>query len=63
MTNENVNYLLKMRNDTSNFANLTIAKHFNFVENTRGDPFLIQASVSGNIIAGNRARAAIRKGA
>jgi hypothetical protein len=51
-----------MKTDTICFANLSISKHFNFApENSRGDPFLIQASVSGNIIAGNRARA-LRKG-
>lgn len=62
MTNDNKNYLLKMKTDTIGFANLAIAKHFNFApENSRGDPFLIQASVGGNIIAGNRARA-LRKG-
>ena len=44
------------------FVSMTIGKYFNFApENSRGDPFLIQTSVSGNIIAGNRARA-IRKG-
>ena len=57
-----MNYLLKMKSDTTVFATMTIGKHFNFApENSRGDPFLIQTSVSGNIIAGNRARA-IRKG-
>ena len=62
LTNENVNYLLKMKTDTIVFASMTIGKYFNFApENSRGDPFLIQTSVSGNIIAGNRARA-IRKG-
>ena len=51
-----------MKTDTTIFAAMTIAKHFNFApENSRGDPFLIQTSVSGNIIAGNRARA-LRKG-
>lgn len=40
------------------FATLAITRHFNFAnENSRGDPFLIQTSVSGNILAGNRARA------
>ena len=51
-----------MKTDTIVFASMTIGKYFNFApENSRGDPFLIQTSVSGNIIAGNRARA-IRKG-
>lgn len=41
---------------------MAIGKHFNFTaETSRGDPFLIQTSVSGNIVAGNRARA-LRKG-
>jgi len=41
---------------------MAIGKHFNFAaETSRGDPFLIQTSVSGNIVAGNRARA-LRKG-
>lgn len=62
MTSDNVNYLLKMKGDTKIFVTMTIGKYFNFApENSRGDPFLIQTSVSGNIIAGNRARA-IRKG-
>ena len=40
------------------FATLAITRPFNFAnENSRGDPFLIQTSVSGNILAGNRARA------
>ena len=47
-----------MKTDTITFATLAIAKHFNFAnENSRGDPFLIQTSVAGNILAGNRARA------
>ena len=62
LTNDNVNYLIKMKTDTTIFATMAIARHFNFApENSRGDPFLIQTSVSGNIIAGNRARA-LRKG-
>lgn len=62
LTDDNVNYLLKMKSDTAVFVSMTIGKYFNFApENSRGDPFLIQTSVSGNIIAGNRARA-IRKG-
>ena len=51
-----------MKSDTTVFATMAMAKYFNFApENSRGDPFLIQTSVSGNIIAGNRARA-LRKG-
>jgi len=46
-----------MKTDTITFATLTISKHFNFAnENSRGDPFLIQTSVAGNIVPGNRAR-------
>lgn len=57
-----MNYLLKIKTDTACFASLPIAKHFNFApEGARSDPFLIQTSVSGNIVAGNRARA-LRKG-
>jgi len=62
LTADNKNYLLKMKTDTNSFVNMSIAKHFNFAaENSRGDPFLIQASVNSNIVAGNRARA-LRKG-
>ena len=63
LNNDNVNYLLKMKSDTAGFATMAIGRHFNFApeSNSRGDPFLIQASVSGNIVAGNRARA-LRKG-
>ena len=62
LTDDNQNYLLKMKNDTQQFATMAIARYFNFAsENSRGDPFLIQTSVSGNIVAGNRARA-LRKG-
>mmetsp|Transcript_3638 Transcript_3638/g.4869 ORF Transcript_3638/g.4869 Transcript_3638/m.4869 type:complete len:89 (-) Transcript_3638:124-390(-) len=51
-----------MKTDTIQFANLQIGKHFNFADaHSRGDPFLIQTSVAGNIVAGNRARA-LRKG-
>ena len=42
MTGQNVNYLLKMRSDTSHYSTLAIGKHFNFAsESSRGDPFLI----------------------
>ena len=62
LTDDNVNYLLKMKSDTSVFATLALGRYFNFAtETSRGDPFLIQASVSGNIVAGNRARA-LKKG-
>ncbi len=48
-----------MKTDTAVFASMSIAKYFNFAPEggSRGDPFLIQTSVTGNIIAGNRARA------
>ena len=49
---------MKMKSDTAILSTLPLAKYFNFAsEGSRGDPFLIQTSVSGNIIAGNRARA------
>ena len=47
-----------MKSDTTIFSTLAVAKYFNFVgEGQRADPFLIQASVSGNIVAGNKIRA------
>lgn len=47
-----------MKHDTSIFATLAISKYFNFVgEGQRADPFLIQSSVSGNVVAGNKIRA------
>ena len=58
LTEKNENYLIKMKHDTSVLATLPLAKYFNFVgEGQRADPFLIQASVSGNIVAGNKIRA------
>ena len=61
LTNENINYLIKMKTDTAIFAQLSMSKFFNFApENSRGDPFLIQTSVT-TVMAGNRARA-LRKG-
>ena len=51
-----------MKSDTAIFASLPISKHFNFApETARGDPFLIQTSVSSNIVGGKGARA-LRKG-
>jgi len=34
LTKENANYLIKMRADTSHFCQLSIAKYFNFRENS-----------------------------
>ena len=52
-----------MKHDTAVFATLPLAKYFNFVgEGQRGDPFLIQTSVSGNIVAGNKIRAIKQRG-
>jgi hypothetical protein len=48
-----------MKHDTMQLASLPCAKYYNFApENSRGDPFLIHASVAGNIVAGKN----IRKG-
>lgn len=45
------------------FATLPLAKYFNFASSgQKGDPFLIQASVSGNIVAGNKIRAIKQRG-
>ena len=41
-----VNYLIKMKSDTSHFCTLDIAKYFNFCERYRSDPFLITAGLS-----------------
>ena len=63
LTAQNENYLIKMKHDTTIFATLAISKYFNFVgEGQRADPFLIQASVSGNIVAGNKIRAIKQRG-
>ena len=52
-----------MKHDTTILATLTLAKYFNFVgEGQRADPFLIQASVSGNVVAGNKIRAIKQRG-
>jgi len=40
-----VNYLIKMKSDTSHFCTLDIAKYFNFCERYRSDPFLIAAGL------------------
>jgi hypothetical protein len=36
-----INYLVKMKSDTSHFGGLEIAKYFNFCEKTRSDPLLV----------------------
>jgi hypothetical protein len=41
-----INYLIKMKSDTSHFAQLEIGKFFNFCEKTRSDPFLITTGLS-----------------
>ena len=62
LTNDNTNYLLKMKYDTLQLSALPIAKYYNLVqESSRGDPFLIHASVAGNIIVGKKV-GAMRKG-
>lgn len=48
----NTNYLLKMKADTLEFSRLSIKDHFNFGE-SRGDPFLIQLSLSGAVAQGD----------
>lgn len=51
------NYLLKMKNDTRWFADSqTINDNFSISPKT-SDPFLIQLSVKGNIVAGSDVRA------
>jgi len=39
----NINYLIKIKSDTSHFCTLDIGKLFNFCERTRSDPFLVTA--------------------
>jgi hypothetical protein len=41
-----INYLIKMKSDTSHFGQLEIGKFFNFCEKTRSDPFLITTGLS-----------------
>jgi hypothetical protein len=36
-----VNYLIKMKSDTSHFGSLELAKYFNFCDRNKSDPFLI----------------------
>ena len=45
-----------MKWDTLAFSKLPIAQHFNFGDQ-RGDPFLIQLSLTGNVVAGGDIRA------
>jgi hypothetical protein len=45
LTFDNINYLIKMKSDTSHFYQLEISKYFNFSENGRSDPFLITPSL------------------
>ena len=46
VTNESINYLVKMKNDTSHFHSLEVGKYFNFIEGGRSDPFLINTSLN-----------------
>ena len=41
-----VNYLIKMKSDTSHFGSLEISKYFNFCEKTKSDPFLLTAGLN-----------------
>jgi len=41
-----INYLIKMKSDTSHFCTLEIGKFFNFCERNRSDPFLITTGLS-----------------
>lgn len=41
-----INYLIKMKSDTSHFGSLEIGKIFNFCERNRSDPFLITAGIA-----------------
>ena len=36
-----INYLIKMKSDTSHFGGLEIGKYFNFCEKARSDPFML----------------------
>ena len=44
ITDDGINYLVKMRDDTLNFSKLWIGKFFNFSSH-QCDPFLIQTSI------------------
>jgi hypothetical protein len=41
-----INYLIKMKSDTSHFGQLEIGRFFSFCEKTRSDPFLITTGLS-----------------
>jgi len=55
LTGDNINYLVKMRQDCNHFKDLGIARYFNFSDTGRGDPLLICPSLQskGNIAAGS----------
>lgn len=44
-----------MKTDTLEFSKLAISHHFNFGDQ-RGDPFLIQLSLAGSVVAGSNIR-------
>lgn len=44
-----------MKTDTIEFAKLGISQYFNFGDQ-RGDPFLIQLSLAGSVVAGSDIR-------
>jgi hypothetical protein len=55
-----VNYLIKMKSDTSHFSTLGIARYFNFCDKNRSDPFLITAGLASqarNLAVGSGATA------
>lgn len=62
ITCDNVNYLVKMRSDTTHFSQLPISKYFNFSENGRGDPLLIAPSLQSRGVAAGSGIAAIKRG-
>lgn len=45
-----------MKTDTIDFGKLAISQYFNFGDQ-RGDPFLIQLSLAGSVVAGSDIRA------
>lgn len=55
LTGDNINYLVKMKQDTSGFRDLGIARFFNFSDTGRGDPLLICPSLQNknSIAAGS----------
>jgi hypothetical protein len=55
-----VNYLIKMKSDTSHFSTLGISRYFNFCDKNRSDPFLITAGLASqarNLAVGSGATA------